>query len=373
MINKLSIALLLVSLIITVGSVYGQETTDIITSNEIARSNPKREITFGGRMHRVGLLVDDGLRQSGYFMDSEQSPTVLHMQVSQFMNSTTSISGNFEVALQSNRPVFVSQDNPNPGTEVVIRKAEIVFDMANLGKISLGRGLASAFVANEVDISGTSQIALIVVGAMTPGIKFSDNTTNELSSVKVSDYFMNSEQLLFADRLRIDSKPFAGGCMLSGTIAADGRWDAAVRYYPEVAGWNIRTAFTYQRKPYRDVDHQGYFAFSSKHMHTGVTFTTALAAGTTDDNRHPKGYLLKTGWHNQISELGSTAVSIDFSQGKDPLNAGEKTQSIGAFAIQDINQLNLSLYTGYRQYKISNTNQNLNPIDTFTIGAIYSF
>lgn len=343
------------------------------TTQNINNTYPQREISFGGRFHRTIMLVDDGFDHSGYFMDSEQTPSVLNIRANQSINNKTSTAGNFEVALQSNRPVSVSQDDPNPGTTVVIRNDEIILNAYQLGKFSLGRGLASAFVASEVDVSGTNQAALISVGALAPGMKFTDKNTNELSSIKVSDYFMNSEQLLFSDRVRFDTKSLFGGLILSGTAAADGRWDSAARYYPSISGWNIRTAITYQSQPYGDVDHQVYFAFSTRQISTGLTLTTALTAGKTSDDRYPRGYLIKTGWKNQISKHGNTAFTIDFSNGIDPLKSGEKTQSVGVFVNQEISKGNLNFYTGYRSYQVSNSGESINPLGTYTFGAIYSF
>ena len=84
-------------------------------------------------------------------------------------------------------------------------------------------------------------------------MKFVDQSTNELSSVTVGQHFIDTERLLLTDRLRYDSPTIGNGMQVSGTIAADSRWDTAIRYYPLYDDWAIRVAATYQHKPFRDI------------------------------------------------------------------------------------------------------------------------
>ena len=80
---------------------------------------------------------------------------------------------------------MVSQDNPNPGTDIQMREANVNIEHESFGKFSLGRGLSAALLYPEIDLSGTVPVALLNVGNLAPGMKFVDRSTNDLSSIQV--------------------------------------------------------------------------------------------------------------------------------------------------------------------------------------------
>ncbi len=202
--------------------------TDINTDSDdapfVIRRSENGVLSLSGRVHRVVMQVDDGASRNGFFMDSDQGPSVLRVDASTQADNGWKISGALEVGMQSNRSFMVSQDNPNPGTDIQMREANINIEHERFGKFSLGRGLAAALLYPEIDLSGTVPVALLNVGNLAPGMKFVDRSTNDLSSIQVLQHFVDTERLGLVDRFRYDSPTFGGGLQLSGTLAADERW-----------------------------------------------------------------------------------------------------------------------------------------------------
>ena len=331
------------------------------------------QLTFGGSIHRTFMFVDDGMNQEFLFMDSEQPPTHLRVSAENKLNDKFSVFGNLMIGIQSNRPFDVSQDNKNPDVAFRAIISEIGFRHKNIGSIELGRGFTSSAVFVEVDMSGTTVGSLINPGNLAPGLKFVNADTGELSDSKVFNYFVDTERLLVADRIRFDSKSFGGGFIIAASVATDSRWDASLRYFPKVDKWAFRAVLTYEQKPFRDLDSRALAGFGIRHEKTGLNLTTIASYGETPDERDPHGYAVKVGLTRSFTKLGRTAFSIDYSRGNDATIEGEKATSYSIFANQSINPINLVVYAGYRKYEVQDTNINLLPIGTTTLGVFFNF
>jgi hypothetical protein len=225
----------------------------------------------------------------------------------------------------------------------------------------------------EFDLSGTVPSALLATGNLAPGMRFVDRATNELSDIRVSTHFADTERLLLVDRLRYDSPSFGGGFQLSGTLAADARWDAALRFYPTNDNWTIRAAATYQHKPFQDVDDRYEIGFSARHNETGLNLTTGLVSGEARDGRDLSAYIIKAGWLTNLNSLGYTAFSADYSFGSDARLTGDEAESIGIFVQQKWEALGLDLYGGLRRYDVDRPDIALKPMNVFAMGAMYTF
>jgi len=347
--------------------------TDSENAPFVFRRGENGVLSLSGRVHRVVMQVNDGASQNYFFMDSDQGPTVLRADASTVASNGWKISGALEIGMQSNRSFMVSQDNPNPGTDIQMREANVDFQHERFGKFSLGRGLAAALVYPEIDLSGTVPAALLNVGNLAPGMKFVDRSTNELSSIQVFQHFVDTERLGLVDRFRYDSPAFGGGLQLSGTLAADSRWDAAARYYRSEDYWTFRAAMTYEHKPFRDVENRITLGFSARHNITGLSLTAAVAEGNALNGREGTGYVVKGGWLTNLNSFGSTAFSLDYTTGNDAILDDDEAESIGLFVLQKWDQIGLDIYGGFRKYEVKRPDIDLKPLDVLVMGVIYSF
>ena len=339
----------------------------------VLRRSGNGELKLGGRLHRVLMNVDDGLSSTRLFIDSDQGPTMLRADISNSFSDELTLAGALEIGIQANRSFRVSQDEPNPGTDILVRIGEVVADHKRYGKLSFGRGFAAAWVAPEADLSGTVPAALLPVGMFSPSLKFAGASTNQLSDIRVNQHFIDVERLLLTDRIRYDSPQFAGGARVSTSLAPDNRWDAALRYYPTTENWLVRSFVTYQHKPFPDVDDRVDLGFSARHKGSGLSLTAAWANTKLINGRDANSYVLKGGWLTDLNSLGSTAFSLDYFVGEDQRLAGDKAQSIGFFALQKWQAVGVDLYGGYRIYDVSRSDIALKDLNALALGLIYTF
>ena len=99
----------------------------------VVRRSQNGVLSLGGRLSRLMMQVDDGASTNGFFMDSAQAPTMLRADISTQANNDWTWSGALEVGIQSNSASQVSQDNPNPGTDITVRDAEVILDGTRFG------------------------------------------------------------------------------------------------------------------------------------------------------------------------------------------------------------------------------------------------
>ena len=338
----------------------------------VLSNTSKTDMDLSGRIHRVIMQVDDGASTNGFFMDSDQGPTMLRADIKSLKYNDWIVTGALEIGIQSNRSFNVSQDNPNPGTDIQTREANVNLQNKKYGKFSLGRGFSAAWVAPEIDLSGTVPAALLAVGNLAPGMLFVDRSNDQLSNIHVYDHFADTERLLLVDRFRYDS-PHINNLQLSGTIAADSRWDMALRYYPTLANWTLRSALTYLHKPFQGLDNRVELGASARHNETGFSLTLGWAYGDRTDGEDSHGYIGKLGWLSNLNSLGSTAFSIDYGKASDVRLLGDSSKSVGLFAYQKWEEVGLDFYAGYRLYEVKRPDIDLYPLKTFTLGIIYNF
>ena len=331
------------------------------------------ELVLSGRIHWVLMGVDDGAEKSGFFVDSDQSPTMLRADLRTGVKNGWTASGALEVRIQNNRSFFVSQDDPNPDPDVWIGEMDVELESEKVGKFSLGRGFAAAWVLPELDLSGTVPAALLAVGNLAPGMKLVETNTGQLTDIQVFQHFVDTERLLLVDRFRYDSPHIGNGTQISGTLAEDSRWDLALRYYPTLENWTLRASAVYLHKPYLELDQRIEAGVSARHKNTGLSLTVAAGYGNRLDGETASGYVGKIGWLTNLNSLGRTAFSVDYARNENARVIGDRGQSVGLFVYQNWDRVGLDFYAGYRQYDVKRPDISLNPLDIFVVGGIFTF
>ena len=165
-------------------------------------------------------------------------------------------------------------------------------------------------VAPEVDLSGTVFASLLPVGNLFPGLKFVNAGTKELTETRVLNHFADLERLLIADRFRYDS-PLFGGFRVSGSVAADSRWDAALRARHSPGDFTLSGASTYQHEPFRDVRWRWDAGLSARHEPTGLNVTLAGSVQRHDGGRRSEGFIVKGGWLASWLHYKKTQQSVN--------------------------------------------------------------
>jgi len=338
----------------------------------VLAKNKNLRLTLGGRIHRMIQVVDDTLATDAFFTDSEQGPTALKLHAEAVPSDRLSIAAILEVAIQQNRPFKVNQEEPNPGIDITGRIAEITFEGPGFGKFSLGRGFAAAWLSPEIDLSGTQYAALLPVGTLAPGMLFVDATTNQYSDIVVGTYFIDVERLLIIDRLRWDS-PRIAGLQLSGSIAADSRWDTALRANYTPGPFTLVAGGSYQNNPFEGIETRYDGAVSARHEPTGLNLTVGASMDDLAGGDTATTWIVKAGWLADLVSLGKTAFSLDHYRVSDLRVDGDRGTSWGFFAMQKWPTYGLDFYVGVRRYEVSDTSLDLEPLFVVPVGVVFNF
>ena len=93
----------------------------------------------------------------------------------------------------------------------------------------------------------------------------------------------------------------------------------------------------------------------------------------TDTRDTSFGYV-KLGYQtNNMTSLGTSAFSVDYSNNDDVLEAGDDSTSYGLQFVQRLDAVGTDLYVGYRRYELDRPGANFNDIDTLLVGARVRF
>ncbi len=341
------------------------------TDTTVVSGNPQVQVKLGGRVHRMIQLVADGRETDVFFTDNDLFPTMLRVDATAQVDDKLTVGGALEIGFQQNRPLFVSQDNPEIDIDVTGRSAEI-YVAAKVGKFSLGRGWMDSWVQPEIDLYGTKRANLLINGALFGGLKFVDATTNELTDIRVRTHHADLQRFLIKDRLRYDS-PRLLGLQASASVAADDRRDVALRIRRNVGDFRLVGAATYQNKPFGDLDWRAEAGVSFRHEPTGLNATGAGFTQRPSDGRNAHGMIVKVGWLAGLVPIGKTAFSADIASNFNIAIDGDDGDSFGVFALQNWDQLGIRAYIGIRHYDLDRPDVNLKRITVVPFGALIRF
>lgn len=338
------------------------------------RASDQLTVRFSGRVHRMLMNVEDGSGRTNLFTDSDQGPTMLRFDVDGKPNDKLNLGATIEVGVRQNRPLLVSQDRTDAGTSVTVRIAELSVNATSFGKFSFGRGFSAAWLTPEIDLSGTQFASLLSVGMLAGGLKFVDASTGALTTTRVLDHFADLERLLLVDRVRFDSRSFGPGLQLSGSIAADSRWDAALRAKPVATErWTVVGGATFQKRPYMGFAQRTDAGVSVLHKATGLNVTAAVSREELNSGRDADGYTVKIGWLTDIFAIGQTAFSLDYHENRDLRLAGDRSKSQGLFVVQKWPAFGTDFYGGIRRYDVYRPDIDLESLNVFVLGAALRF
>ena len=154
-----------------------------------------------------------------------------------------------ETGYQDNRPLEVNQNNENSGFDFTSRWLEAYVASQRFGKLGVGKGFASSFYIDETDLSGTQVVSLLSPGNLFGGLLFYSNDINDYTNIRVSDVFVDLENLSIVNRVRYDSPHFYG-FQLSGSTGSNQRHDATLRYKNDIGDFKFSGASAYQRNSF---------------------------------------------------------------------------------------------------------------------------
>lgn len=313
--------------------------------------------TFYGQLNLTYQSFDDGERTTSGIVDNGNWNSRLGFTITQPIGEDT-LRLRFESGLTMRNSSLVSQNQtPDWGEweRTLLRWFEVAYD-SSYGTVSLGQGATASNGTAGLDDSFT-----FIAGATdsTDGFasfRFRDDA-GELTNVSIGQ--VNSAlDSLRRFRFRYDT-PVYNGFMLSASygqnvlVSADDNdyYDLAVRWTGDLGEVSVRSALGFQwiDDPDGDLTERLAGSFTVVHEPTGLNF--ALSAGNEFDG--PNYYWARAGWQTDRLAVGTTSLSVDYYDGRDFLTNGAKTENYGFYAVQDIDDLSLNLYFGWRRFTYS--------------------
>lgn len=314
-------------------------------------------VTFYGQFNLTYQSFDDGQETTSNIVDNGNWNSRLGFTITQPFGENT-FRARFETGLTMRNSSLVNQnETPDWGEweRTLLRWFEVALD-TDYGTFSLGQGATASNGTAGLDDSFT-----FIAGATdsTDGFasfRFRDDAGN-LTDVSIGQ--VNSAlDSLRRFRLRYDT-PVYNGFMVSASygknvlVSADDNdyYDLAVRWTGELGEVSVRSALGYQwiDDPDDDMTERVAGSFALTHEPTGLNFS--FSAGQEFDG--PNYYWARAGWQTDRLSAGTTSLSIDYYDGSDFLSDGAKTENYGLYAVQDIDDLSLNLYFGWRRFTYS--------------------
>lgn len=336
----------------------------------VTSKDPRFKVKISGQVNRQVAYAEDGNNSKFYHTDNDKSPTRINIEAQGKVSEDLTVGARVETGYQDNRPLEVNQNNENSGFDFTSRWLEAYVASQRFGKLGVGKGFASSFYIDETDLSGTQVVSLLSPGNLFGGLLFYSNDINDYTNIRVSDVFVDLENLSIVNRVRYDSPHFYG-FQLSGSTGSNQRHDATLRYKNDIGDFKFSGASAYQRNSFGGLlDWRVDGALSTLHKPSGLSLTGgAFYARANSDNRHLQGFIVKGGWRKKFFDFGETALSIDYVQNDDSSADDEDGKTYSAFVVQDIERWGLQVYGGYRYYDLDRQGLDTESIHVPVIGT----
>ncbi len=341
----------------------------------VTSKNKNVDVKVYGQVSRAGLWADNGDSSKVYFVDNEASSTRLGLKARAQATDDLRIGGRIEYELVSNSSADVNQLDPDTGTDLNLRWADVDFQSKTFGTLYLGHGATFSDGTAEMDLSGTSIVTYSKVHAFAGGQLWYDSRNNELTDLQVKQSFNNLDGLSRKDRLRYDTPSFAG-FTLGGSAVEGGAFDAGLRYARKFEGVTVAGAIAWSDpEDLKDSVDYTWDGSLSVLLDMGLNFTLAGGEETRmDDNRdNGKFWYGKIGYKASLFSPGISAFVIDYGQYNDFVANNDDGETFGVGFVQNIKDWGTEFYIAYRLYQLDRDNTDFDDVNSAMAGARLKF
>ncbi|WP_417910697.1 hypothetical protein [Candidatus Electronema sp. PJ] len=361
---------------------------------EIKSGNDKVQVQLYGEIDRAVMYADDGYQDKFFHVDNTNSETRIGLNGElSGDNDNLTIGSSLELKWQANPSHAVSMEEESIAGEFSEELVEVYFDFKNAGKFSIGQGSMASDGASEIDLSGTDIVGNSGVADIGGGLTFYDTAgggyggesggtlVGEAFKRQCCDLFnrITSDGLGKRQRVRYDTPTFAGFSLGAATGAEDTA-DLALNYSGEFSGHQLQAIAAWSN-PGKGGDYAQINASASLLLSSGFNFTVGFGFHDMDnlpnDSDDPVFTYGKIGYKcDQLSSLGSTAISVDYGIYKNgtALNIEQEATALGVQFVQELSAYSTELFAGYRTFALEdNTNADYEDISIIMAGARLSF
>ncbi|WP_343211588.1 porin (plasmid) [Aliisedimentitalea scapharcae] len=330
-----------------------------------------------GQFNLGQLNYDDGFNEINTLRDNPNAPSRIGVRLDTDFNNGGNLFLNIESAFARSTydGIFrggVGSGNSDAWNKTLLRKLEARVYNPQLGHFSFGQGSMAGDGITGFDFSGTTVVSYSSVGDTISGIpaRQLDGTESTLDLQTFFPVFDASRRFRFRyDSLAHSNASISFAIGKEVLIENDDNTyaDIALRYETSWRGFGVKAGIAYAYNDSSPAFLSGSVAGLDEE--SGLNF--AVAAGANDiDGRFLYG---KLGVIRQLSQLGTTAFSVDYYTGWNPHQAATNSRSWGVSVVQRIDPRNLELYATYRRYSVDGTAVAYQDADAILVGARISW
>jgi len=269
-----------------------------------------------GQVNRALMYWDDGVEEDVYNIDNDHSSSRLGFRGTGSLKPGWTVGYDVQWNVQVGDSLAISQDDfdANDSNRPVawdIRRAEVYFDSAQFGRLTIGQGSTASDGTSEVDLgfANYSNDTLYNGGFfLRGGAGATDLTWADLGT--------NLDGQSRRERVRYDS-PTIYGFILSASAGEDDYWDVALRFSKEWNSVRFAAAVAYSETdddtgrvnatgPRAPDTEQINGSFSIMHTPSGLFFTGAAGQLDTDSSESEL-----SGCEDDFTGVGATCFSDD--------------------------------------------------------------
>jgi hypothetical protein len=363
-----------------------QEKTDNVTMMQKGVS-----VALYGQFNKAVQWADDGNNSRTAITDNDVSSTRWGLVIGAPINPNFSFGGRLEVELQSNDSNNLTLnsgagDNNFGQSNFCERIAEVTLNHKQFGTVSLGQGPTASDGTAEVDLSGTTVVALAANSTLTNlgAVRFTQDTAgNVISGVQVNSAFNNLDGLSRQDRLRYDT-PTIAGFRLSGSFISGGAADVGLTYGNKFGAFQVAAAAAYWNTSSTSTTVEDGWDGSASVLHSSG-LNASIAGGKQNIKsglgRPDPDYIHgKIGYIAKLFGVGPTSFAVDYSTHDDFAQAAgianitkSDGDSVGVTAVQMFSATGTEAYVSWRRWTFDSANTNYNDVNTVIGGVRVKF
>jgi predicted porin len=333
----------------------------------------RTKLSINGFVNRMVSIIDDGKNTEAYFVDNDNSESRVNVVGTANINDDLTLGSRIELAIAPNKSGNINQNSQEADNIFTQRWTEASLLSKRFGKLSLGKGNVAAYGSTTVDLSRTTVIAYSGLADTAGGMLFRQTSDDALTNVRIGDAFSNFDGLTRKNRVRYDTPTFYG-FHLAGSAFSEQRYDGALFWGGQGYGFKVAAGAGLTDPNEDDTGLRYGGSFSILHEDTGLNLTLSSGKLERDNQSDPYNLYGKIGWLKNLSPVGWTAFSVDYTRSMNLPTDNDDGYSVGLAAVQSFEKFGTELYALYRLHSLDrDVEPGVHDINLLSIGARVKF
>lgn len=350
--------------------------TTVAAVSSSSAADVEKKVAWSGQVNRAIIMADDGEENSIIHQDGNASGSRMRVKASAASDSMT-----FGTYLE-----FATQDSASntqttaDATAAFSIRHSVLYFQNSMGKIDMGHTshAGSSFVA--VDVSGTGIASGATANVLGP-LMFNDSssiTGSQAAGTTVGTAHGSMYDAGRQEGISYTTPNFNGfGVKVSHQADSSGAYEAT--YGGDFNGVKLKAGYRFANANGGTFDeiHGGGVGITlpgGLNLSANYATTQRETVANTSNIPDPESVYGKIGYTlSGVSDLGSTAIAIEYRQTDDASADGDDYESYALLVNQSISDYGTSVYGGYSNLSYDTTASDFDDIDAFWMGVRVTF